>query len=110
MIQIKNNQVYSTDNKYIHRIGTEVYFKKSMVLPTDTIYMFEEVDELPKYTQAEYAEKVRELIKERYAIEDEIALINNSRIGNEKHLTEYNEYLDYRNECKLKAKEELSNG
>lgn len=110
MIQIKNNQVYSTADKHIHRIGTDVYFKKSFVLPKDTIDDFEEVDELPKYTEEEYKAKVRELIAQRYSIEDEIALINNSRIGNERHLTEYNEYLDYRNECKLKAKEELSNG
>lgn len=110
MIEIKNKQVYSTEDKPIHRIGTDSYFKRCMALPTDTEDMFEEVDEIPKYTKAEYDAKVRELIKARYSVEDEIALINNSRLGNERYNAEYEEYLAYRNECKLKAKEELSNG
>lgn len=110
MIIINNRQIYSDENKYIHRIDSETYFKRAMVLPKDTIDMYEEVDELPKYTEAEYKEKVRELIKERYTIEDEIALVNNKEDGKASHLKEYNEYLTYRNECKVRAKELLENG
>lgn len=47
MIQIKDKQIYSTD-KYLHRIGTDVYFKRCFMLPTDSEKYFEEVDEIPK--------------------------------------------------------------
>lgn len=47
MIQIKDKQIYSTD-KYLHRIGTDVYFKRCFMLPTDSEKDFEEVDEIPK--------------------------------------------------------------
>lgn len=46
MIQIKDKQIYSTD-KYLHRIGTDVYFKRCFMLPTDGEKDFEEVDEIP---------------------------------------------------------------
>lgn len=47
MIQIKDKQIFSTD-KYLHRIGTDVYFKRCFMLPTDSEKDFEEVDEIPK--------------------------------------------------------------
>lgn len=47
MIVIKDNQVYSDDNKFIHRIGTNSYFKKGTILKNDIESNFEEVDELP---------------------------------------------------------------
>lgn len=46
MIQIKDKQIFSTD-KYLHRIGTDVYFKRCFMLPTDGEKDFEEVDEIP---------------------------------------------------------------
>lgn len=109
MIVIENKQVFSNEGKYIHRIGTESYVKRSMVLPTDTVEMFEEVDELPKYTEDEYKEKVKELIAQKYSIEDEIALINNLKGDKDEYLVEYDEYMKYRAECKTKAKEILNN-
>lgn len=47
MIKIENNQIFSTD-KYLHRIGTDVYFKRCFMLPTDSEKDFEEVDEIPQ--------------------------------------------------------------
>ncbi|MBD8977202.1 MAG: hypothetical protein EGQ88_01225 [Prevotellamassilia timonensis] len=47
MIQIEDKQIFSTD-KYLHRIGTDVYFKRCFMLPTDGEKDFEEVDEIPK--------------------------------------------------------------
>lgn len=47
MIQIEDKQIFSTD-KYLHRIGTDVYFKRCFMLPTDAEKDFEEVDEIPK--------------------------------------------------------------
>lgn len=47
MIVVTNKEVYSDSNKYIHRIGTDTYFKRCIKLPNDSIEMFEEVDNLP---------------------------------------------------------------
>lgn len=44
MIQITNKEVYSDSDKFIHRIGTKSYFKRSTLLIDDTIDKFEEVD------------------------------------------------------------------
>lgn len=94
----------SSDNGYIHKKGTETYFKKGII--TDSVDNYEEVEDMPKYTRQEYVEKVRELIKERYAIEDEIALYRQKDSKPE----EYKEYNQYCEDCKTKAKEILSNG
>ena len=47
MIKIENNQIYST-NKYLHRLGTEVYFKRCFKLPTDEKEDYEEIDKMPE--------------------------------------------------------------
>lgn len=47
MIKITEKEVYSTEGKYVHRIGTEAYFKRCSKLPNDTEGMFEEVDTIP---------------------------------------------------------------
>jgi len=47
MIVIENNQVYSDSGKYVHRVGTESYFRRCTALPSDMVENFEEVDELP---------------------------------------------------------------
>lgn len=111
MIQIENNQVYSTEGKLVHRLSNpKSCFKRSTILPTETIDDFEEVDayEVPKYTEEEYKQKVQELIAEKYSISDEIALINNLKGDKDEYLIEYDEYMKYRVECKEKAKELLS--
>jgi len=92
-----------SETGYIHKIGTDTYFKKGMI--TDSVDNYEEVAEIPKYTKQEYAEKVRELIKEKYAIEDEIALYRQKDNKQE----EFKEYYDYCEKCKIKAKEDLEN-
>ena len=48
MIQITSKEVYSDSDKFVHRIGTESYFKRSMLLPGDTAGKFEEVDKIPE--------------------------------------------------------------
>ena len=107
MIVINNFQIYSDIGKYIHRLGTETYFKRATILKNDSIDMFEEVDEIPKYTEDEYVKKVRELIAEKYSIEDELAL-------HRKYLTqksrdgEFEEYNLFVEDCKIRAKEILN--
>lgn len=105
MIIINKNQVYSSEGKYIHRIGTETYFKRGTVLKSDTVDNFEEIEELPKYTRQEYINKVRELIKEKYTIEDELAFHRQRDVKQD----EFEEYNSFCESCKVKAKEILSN-
>ena len=50
----------------IHKIGTEICKPSLVMLPSDTIDMYEEVAEAPAYTKEEYKAKVVELIRERY--------------------------------------------
>lgn len=107
MIVIENNEVYSTEGKPIKDLKTGAIIGKSQVLPTAKVEDYEELDEEPKYTNDEYKAKVRELIAEKYSIEDEIALINNLKIDKDDYLLEYDEYMKYREECKVRAKEIL---
>ncbi len=100
---IGNLTELSSENGYIHKIGTDSYFKKGVV--TDSVNNYEEVDEKPEYTRQEYVEKVRELIKEKYTIEDELALHRQR----ETKLTEFEEYTKFCEDCKTRAKELLNN-
>lgn len=115
MIKIENRQVYSTDGKYVHRLGTDLYFRRGTTLGTDTEADFEEADEIPPYTKAEYDAKVAELVRERYTESEEFALqrkaINAafspstlSDGGNGSALEEYSAYNSYVEECKARAK------
>lgn len=94
----------SSDNGYIHKIGTDTYFKKGII--ADSVDNYEEVLEMPKYTRQEYVEKVRELVKEQYSIEDEIAILRQRDVKPEEY-TEYNIFVE---DCKIKAKSILNNG
>lgn len=49
MIKIENKQVYSDAGKYVHRLGTEQYFRMATTLQDDVVSNFEEVDEVPEY-------------------------------------------------------------
>lgn len=114
MIKIENRQVFSDEGKDIHRKGSDVYFKRSMVLPDDTLEDFEEVDEIPKYTKAEYDAKVAELIRQKYSQDEENAIKSKviasmlpntlSEETNEKHMMQFAEFNAYREECKVMAK------
>lgn len=52
MIIMTEKEVYS-DSKYVHRIGTDMYFKRSTRLNGDSEDMFEEVEEIPKEEEYE---------------------------------------------------------
>lgn len=112
MLQIIEYNTYKeliATEGYIHRKADKEYQAIKRLVPyiDGTIDEYEEIMELPK-TEKEYKAKVRKLIAQKYDIEDEIALINNKDID-DKHLNEYNEYMSYREECKIKAKELLNN-
>lgn len=104
MIIIENGQVFSSEGKHIHRHGSECYFSRCTALPGDTPEDFEEVDELPAYTEREYTEKVQELISVRYSYADELA-IQRQRLEKPE---EFKEYFDYCEDCKVQARRILS--
>lgn len=114
MIKIENNQVFSTDGKSIHRVGSDVYFKSGTTHVGDTVSDFEEVDEKPAYTKAEYDAKVAELVRRRYSESEEFAIqrkainaaFSPSASGGENGmaLEEYRTYNDYVDGCKNAAK------
>lgn len=113
MIKIENKQVFSTENKLVHRIGSDTYFRRGTVLKTDTEADFEEVDEIPPYTKAEYDAKVAELVRERYSESEEFAIqrkainaaFSPSVANAETAMSEYQAYNTYVNECKERAKD-----
>lgn len=53
-----------------------------------------------------YEQKVEDYIAERYTIKQELALINNYNLDVEKYRQEYEEYQEYRMQCKERAKGE----
>ena len=89
----------------VHKFGTDLYFKRAIAKSTDNVDMYEEVEEMPKYTNKEYSDKVDELVREKYSISQELAIL---RQRDEK-VSEYEEYYRYAEECKVKAKEILNN-
>lgn len=119
MLIIQNRQIFSDDNKYVHRIGTDTYFKRSTLLPEDTIDRFEEVESIPLYTKAEYDNKVAELVRKRYTADEEFALQRKmlnvtmqsatfSADTSDTIATEYAAYNEYVEQCKAEAPELLN--
>ncbi len=74
MIEIRNNQVYSTQGMFVHRLGTDTYFRRGTVLRGDTVADFEEVEAAPAMTRGEYEARVAELVRERYSESEEFAI------------------------------------
>ena len=96
-------EIVAAEGKWLHRIGTEAYFKRA-IMGKNGMVDFEEVDEVPKYTDAEYSERVNALIRERYSDSEELSIL---RQRDEKP-TEFAEYYTYCEDCKKRAKAELS--
>lgn len=112
MIVIENNQVYSTTGKFVHRIGTETYFKKGTVLKSDSVDSFEEVEAIPEMPEEEmpipeipYKEQVVNKIRERYSVDDELAILR-QRDTKPDEFEAYNEYAE---QCKKEVKDILIN-
>ena len=101
-MRIIGKEIVAAEGKWLHRIGTEAYFKRAIMGKNGTAD-FEEVDEVPKYTDAEYSERVNALIRERYDESRELSIL---RQRDEKP-TEFAEYYAFCEECKKRAKAEL---
>ena len=105
-----NVWLVSTDNNHIlHFKGSDNYNpirKLTTANPED----WEEIaiEDIPPYTNAEYAAKVSELIHQKYSLDDEIALRANLEDDpTEKRKNEFAEYLAFRKQCKEEAKKIL---
>lgn len=98
-------EIYAT-NGFLHKKGSEEYLaiKRRILLPTESPDDYEEVDELPKYTRQEYEEKVSELIREKYSLNEELAILRQRDEKPEKYAV-YNAFAE---ECKVRAKEQLN--
>lgn len=115
--QISNLTQLSADKGYIHIIGTDTYVKSIIMLPSQTLEDFEEVDEIPPFTKSEYDAKVAELVREKYTESEEFAvqrkmmnllmptaMSNHSEEQANSIMAEYNEYNSFVEKCKEKAK------
>lgn len=97
----------------VHKIGTDIYAPSIVMLPSDTLDMYEEVAEKPAYTKEQYDNKVAELVRQRYSESEEFAIqrkaINAAfspsvTSADSSALEEYQSYNAYVDECKLRAK------
>lgn len=104
MIQITSKEVYSDSGKFIHRLGTESYFKRSTLLPGDTVGKFEEVDEIPEETGTNYNEEVNSMIRGKYSLSEELAILR-QRDSKPDEFAAYNEYAEY---CKVEVKRRMA--
>lgn len=90
---------------YLHRIGTDVYVKACIMTPTDTESNFEEVASVPRYAEAEYEAEVVRLIRARYDINAELAILRQR----DTKADEFAEYSAFAEACKAQAKAKLIN-
>ena len=102
-MDIIGKEIVAAEGKWLHRIGSEAYFKRAIIGTAD-LSEYEEVDELPKYTDAEYSERVNALIRERYSDSEELSIL---RQRDEKP-SQFAEYFAFCEACKSRAKAELS--
>lgn len=101
MIVRAQHEVYSDLGHWVHLRGTEVYGKRIAVGPGTSAEDFEEVSELPADTSG-YALRVEALIRERYTVSDELAILRQRDTKPE----EFEQYNAYCEECKMHAKQE----
>lgn len=101
MITKQNNEIFSTEGKYVHIIGTDNYFKCGLAIGL-SVEQCEEVDEIPQTTNTKvYEEKVDSLIRGRYSLSEELAILRQKEVKK----AEYDAYFAYCEQCKAEAKE-----
>ena len=103
MVTKQNNEIFSTEGKYVHIKNTDVYFKRAVAVCL-SVEQCEEVDEVPNIRNEEdYGNQVNDLIRRRYSLSEELGIL---RQKDEKP-DEYRAYFAFCEECKAKAKVEL---
>lgn len=98
----------STDSAHIlHRIGSDDYSPVHRAsIPAEDMSNWEElpVADIPAYTQEEYETKVNELIRRRYSVSQELAILRQR----EAKPDEFAAYDAYAEACKAEAREILA--
>lgn len=103
MIKKENNEIFSTEEKYVHIIGTDNYFKRGLAIGL-SVEQCEEVNEMPKtYNTKAYEDKVDSLIRNRYSLSEELGILRQKDVKE----AEYDAYFAYCEQCKAEAKEWL---
>lgn len=91
------------DEFILHRIGSDSYSHiRHADVPSADIDNWEEIAiaDIPNYTQDDYKAKVVELIRHRYSIDEEIAILRQRDTKPE----EFAAYNTYAEECKAEAR------
>nr|DAJ70410.1 MAG TPA: hypothetical protein [Caudoviricetes sp.] len=101
MVTKQNNEIFSTEEKYVHIKNTDVYFKRGLAIGL-SVEQCEEVDEIPQTPNTKaYEEKVDSLIRGRYSLSEELAILRQKEVKK----AEYDAYFAYCEQCKAEAKE-----
>lgn len=97
MITITENEVYSTEGKYVHRIGTDAYFKHCSKLPNDTEEMFEEVDEVPECNPEDdvFKQQTEGKVKAMFFVSNISSQINTFNLTNKEALAVMEYYPEW---------------
>jgi len=94
----------SDSGKYVRRIADGLT-AKAIAAMTYNADDYEEVDELPvTIDESAYKERVERLIRERYSVADELALLR-QREAKPQEFAEYNAFAE---QCKVQAKTEIA--
>lgn len=101
MITKQNNEIFSTEGKYVHIKGTDSYFRRGIAIGIN-VEQCEEVDEIPATPtdSKAYEDKVNELIRNRYSLSDELGILRQR----DTKKVEYDAYFAYCEQCKADAK------
>lgn len=103
MITKQNNEIFSTEQKYVHIKNTDVYFKRGLAIGL-SVEQCEEVDEIPQTINTKaYEDKVDSLIRGRYSLSEELGILRQR----DTKKAEYDAYFAYCEQCKSEAKEWL---
>lgn len=103
MVTKQNNEIFSTEGKYVHIKNTDVYFKRAVAVRL-SVEQCEEVDEIPQTTNTKaYEDKVDSLIRNRYSLSEELGTLRQKDVKK----AEYDAYFAYCEQCKAEAREWL---
>lgn len=103
MITKQNNEIFSTEDKYVHVKNTNTYFKCGLAIGL-SVEQCEEVDEIPQTTNTKaYEDKVDSLIRGRYSLSEELGILRQKDVKK----AEYDAYFAFCEQCKAEAREWL---
>ena len=104
MIQYNNHRITSDSGRYVRR-KSDGLTAKAIAAMTYNADDYEEVDELPvTIDETIYKDAVERLIRERYTVADELAILR-QRDTKPEEFAAYNAYAE---QCKAQAKTELA--